>query len=93
MLIATLAVECIGRKLPMAALTAVSGAAVIGLTAVHSTALIAVARCGISSAFTVLYVYTPEVISAPPAKANSMYYSHEDPFSFTQPASFAAGCN
>ena len=61
MLIATLAVECIGRKLPMAALTAASGAAILGLTALHSTALIAVARCGISAAFTVLYVYTPEV--------------------------------
>ena len=63
MLIALLAVECVGRKLPMAALTAFSGAAIMGLTAVHSTALIAVARCGISAAFTVLYVYTPEVTS------------------------------
>ena len=64
MAIAVLAVECIGRKLPMTALMAASAAAIAGLTAVASTALIAVARCCISAAFTVLYVYTPEVCFA-----------------------------
>ncbi len=61
MIIAIIAVECVGRKAPMAALMAASGAAIAGLTVVSSTALIAFARCGISAAFTVLYVYTPEV--------------------------------
>ena len=65
MVIAILAVECVGRKLPMAALMAAAGAATLGLTAFPSTALIACARCGISAAFTVLYVYTPEVCPAP----------------------------
>ena len=61
MIIAIIAVECVGRKAPMAALMAASGAAIVGLTVVSSTALIAIARCCISAAFTVLYVYTPEV--------------------------------
>ena len=61
MAIAVLAVECVGRKLPMTALMAASSAAIAALIAVRSTALIALARCGISAAFTVLYVYTPEV--------------------------------
>lgn len=61
MVIAVLAVECVGRKLPMTALMSASAAAIVGLTVVPSTALIALARCGISAAFTVLYVYTPEV--------------------------------
>ena len=63
MIFAAVAVEYLGRKLPMAAGLLISGAAILGLLATPATALMFVARAGVMGAFTVLYIYTPEVRS------------------------------
>lgn len=61
MVIAALAVELVGRKAPMAGGLALSGAAILGLLAAPATWLMFLARAGVMAAFTVLFIYTPEV--------------------------------
>ena len=61
MVLAAVAVECVGRKAPMAGGLLLSGAAIMGLLLVPATWLMFLARAGVMAAFTVLFIYTPEV--------------------------------